>query len=62
MPSNWEARFFLKLAPCSLEWVFIRSELSLRDRPGAKILLGPVWTTGMDQEDFENSSPVTVHQ
>jgi hypothetical protein len=54
-PLRREPGLFGEFAVCGAQEVFVRLDLALGDGPGMDVLVGPEWTTRMNQEDFELS-------
>ena len=57
-----DAGLLLELAPRGRERVLVGRELALRDRPRAKVALGPERAAGMHQKHLGRAAAATKHQ
>src|SRR5262249_55075400 len=57
-----QTRLLLELAPRGGQLVLALRPLALGDRPGPEVLLRPVGTARMDEQDLEQAAAAAVHQ
>src|SRR6185437_1508047 len=57
-----ESRFLSELASRCIERTLVRLVLAFRNRPRAEILLHPIRTSGMNQENFNASRIAAIKQ